>query len=74
MPFFDGRVHFGSAFKEKLDLVTGMGNMDNGQCARVKKKNTGGFGERPSLKNDGERTFRKGSFRELCKYFKKSSY
>ena len=35
--------------------------------------NTGGFGGRPSLKNDGERTFRKGSFRELCKYFKKSS-
>ena len=31
MPFFDGGIHFGSAFKEKLDLATGMGNMDNGQ-------------------------------------------
>ena len=38
MPFFDGGIHFGSAFKEKLDLATGMGNMDNVQCARLTYK------------------------------------
>ena len=38
MPFFDGGIHVGSAFKDKRDLATGMGNMDNGQCARVTNK------------------------------------
>ena len=44
MPSFDGRVHFGSAFKDKRDLATGMGNMDN---ALESQTNTGGFGGRP---------------------------
>ena len=55
MPFLDGRIHFGNTFnyKEKLDMAIDMDNVLESYT------NARGGGGRPSLRNDGWRTFRR---------------
>ena len=58
MPFLDGRIHFGNTFnyKEKLDMAIDMASMDNVLESYTNAREGGG---RPSLRNDGWRTFRR---------------